>query len=338
MCELLVGLGDVDVLGVDDTAGEFVEVTVQTRSNRAFCSGCGVLATLKEYQPTVLVDLACFGRPARLCWRKRRWRCPEPACSVGSWVEVDHSIGSPRQRLTRRAGMWACAQVGRHGRGVSEIAHELGADWHTINTAVTSWGQALLDADLDRIGNPEAIGIDETLAVRRGPFRTQEWLTGIVDVRAGRLLDVVEGRTSAGPIEWFNNQGPAWCSHVKWAALDLSGPYRRVYDIALPNATQVADPFHVVKLANTKLDLVRQRVQTEQLGHRGRKHDPLYRARKLLQIASERLPEDRRERLRGLLFAGDPDGEVRTAWIANYPALGGGSMGGVGGWCVVDAS
>ena len=47
-----------------------------------------------------------------------------------------------------------------------------------------------------------------------------------------------------------------------------------------------------------------------------RKHDPLYRARKLLQIASERLPEDRRERLQGLLFAGDPDGEVRTAWIA----------------------
>ena len=65
---------------------------------------------------------------------------------------------------------------------------------------------------------------------------------------------------------------------MKWAALDLSGPYRRVYEIALPNATQVADPFHVVKLANTKLDLVRQRVQTEQLGHRGRKHDPLYRA------------------------------------------------------------
>ncbi len=81
MCELLVGLGDVDVLGVDDTAGEFVEVTVQTRSIRAFCSGCGVLATLKEYQPTVLVDLACFGCPARLCWRNRRWRCPEPAAS-----------------------------------------------------------------------------------------------------------------------------------------------------------------------------------------------------------------------------------------------------------------
>ncbi len=238
------------------------------------------------------------------------------AGSVGSWVEVDHSTGSPRQRLTRRAGMWACAQVGRHGRGVSEIACELGADWHTINTAVTSWGHALLDADTDRIGNPETIGIDETLAVRRGPFHTQEWLTGIVDVRAGRLLDVVAGRTSAGPVDWFTNQGQAWCSNVKWAALDLSGPYRRVYDIALSNAVQVAEPFNIVKLANSKLDLVRRRVQNEQFGHRGHKTDPLYRARKLLVIAVERLPEDSKQRLRGLLAAGDPDGEVQTRFRA----------------------
>ena len=316
MCELLVGLGDVDVLGVDDTDANFVGVTVQTRTDRAFCAACGVLASLKEYQPTELVDLACFGRPARLCWRKRRWRCAEPACPAGSWVEVNHQIASPRQRLTRRAGMWACEQVGKNSRTVAEVAGELGADWHTINNAVTSWGQALLDADTGRIGTPEAIGIDETLAVRTGQYRTQEWLTGIVDVKAGRLLDIVAGRTSAGPIEWFNNQGTDWCANVKWAALDLSGPYRRVYETALPNAVQVADPFHVIKLANSKLDLVRRRVQQEQLGHRGRKNDVLYRARKLLVIAAERLPEDRRERLRGLLNAGDPDGEVRTAWIA----------------------
>ena len=44
MCELLVGLGDVVVLGVDDTSSEFVEVTVRTRVNRVFCSECGVLA------------------------------------------------------------------------------------------------------------------------------------------------------------------------------------------------------------------------------------------------------------------------------------------------------
>jgi hypothetical protein len=35
---------------------------------------------------------------------------------------------------------------------------------------------------------------------------------------------------------------------------------------------------------------------------------PLYRARRLLTMAAERLPDNRRERLVGLLAAGDPKG------------------------------
>ena len=38
----------------------------------------------------------------------------------------------------------------------------------------------------------------------------------------------------------------------------------------LPSAVQIADPFHVVKLANHVLDETRRRVQNETLGHRGR--------------------------------------------------------------------
>jgi hypothetical protein len=44
------------------------------------------------------------------------------------------------------------------------------------------------------------------------------------------------------------------------------------------STTQVADPFHVVKLANTALDESRRRIQNETLGHRGRKDDPKYRS------------------------------------------------------------
>jgi hypothetical protein len=65
-------------------------------------------------------------------------------------------------------------------------------------------------------------------------------------------------------------------------------------------------------------------VQNETVGHRGRKDDPLYRARRRLVMAAERLTVDGRERLMGLLAAGDPRSEVWFAWNANYPALGGG--------------
>ena len=82
------------------------------------------------------------------------------------------------------------------------------------------------------------------------------------------------------------------------------------------DATQVADPFHVVKLANSRVDETRRRVQNETVGHRGRKDDPLYRIRRLLTKADERLTDRGRTKLMGLLKAGDPDGEVATAWQA----------------------
>ena len=98
--------------------------------------------------------------------------------------------------------------------------------------------------------------------------------------------------------------------------LDLSGPYRAAFNAAVPKAKQVADPFHVVRVANDALDEVRRRVQNQTLGHRGRKDDPLYRARKLLVSASEHITDAGRARLRGLLDASDPYGEVRDAWHA----------------------
>ena len=85
------------------------------------------------------------------------------------------------------------------------------------------------------------------------------------------------------------------------------------YDRVLPHALQVADPFHVIRLANQRLDEVRRRVQNETLGHRGRKGDPLYRIRRFLTAAHERISDQGETRLRGLLDAGDLHGEVRTA-------------------------
>ena len=102
----------------------------------------------------------------------------------------------------------------------------------------------------------------------------------------------------------------------------MSGPYRKAYDRVLPNAVQVADPFHVIRLANQRLDEVRRRTQNETLGHRGRKDDPLYRIRRLLTAAHERISDRGQTRLRGLLDAGDPHGEVRTAWHAKETVRG----------------
>ena len=200
--------------------------------------------------------------------------------------------------------------------GALVVSVELGCDWHTVNKAVLAWGEALLAADVERVGAVSALGLDETLFGREGRWRTRRWCTSIVDVCGGQLLDVVAGRDAQAPIRWLLAQPSAWREGIAWGTLDLSGAYRRSFDVALPHAGQVADPFHVIRLANNSIDEARRRVQNDTLGHRGRKQDPLYRVRRLLISAHERLSEGADTKLRGLLTAGDPRGEVRLAWHA----------------------
>ena len=240
---------------------------------------------------------------------------PEAGLWGGHVTEAAREIAPPRALLTSRAARWATRQAGR-GRPLKDVAAELGCGWHTVNSAVKRWGAALLDADTERISRVSALGLDEHLMMRRGRFRTKAWGTSIVDVGRGQLLDIVRGRTAKAPTRWLLGRPRGWRAGIRWAVLDLSGPYRAAFNAAVPKARQVADPFHVVRLGNDALDDVRRRVQNQTLGHRGRKDDPLYRARKLLVSASENITEAGRNRLRGLLDAGDPYGEVRDAWHA----------------------
>jgi len=193
MSELLVGLVNVRLLDVTestDISGP-LDVTIETTDPRPFCTTCGTLATIKERPMVRLVDLASFGRPVKLWFRKRRYRC------CGTWTEQRHDIASPRQVMTRRAGIWATIQVGKTGRAVSDVAAELGCDWHTVNDTVIAFGEALLEADTERIGTVTAVGLDETAFAKTGRYRRIQWATTITDTANRRLLDVVPGRGGA---------------------------------------------------------------------------------------------------------------------------------------------
>ncbi len=312
MCEALVGLEEVNIDGVDDR-GDGLVVWVSSTNPPPRCVSCGVEHRLKDRSAVSLTDLACFGRPACLVWVKRRWkRC----CGVGSFTEVDDRIASAGHKLTTRAGRWATRQVGQHRRSVASVAKELGTDWHTVNNAVIGWGGALIDADTNRVGAVTAVGIDETLFVRRGQWRHKCWATSIVDVDTGQLIDMVEARTAKAVIYWFNTEPQAWVQQIRFGVLDMSGPYRKVFNDALGWVIQIADPFHVVRNANQRVDECRRRVQNATLSHRGRKDDPLYRIRRLLTTAAERLDVRAESKLALRLAQGDPHGEVQWAWEA----------------------
>ena len=314
MLERLVGLPEVSVIGLHAT-DDHVELHIESVAARPGCAVCGVLAQPKGWRVVVLTDLPFAGKATALHWHKRRWRCADPDCPNGSWTERDERIAHPRMKLTRRAALRATEDVGRKGRTVNEVATELGCDWHTINDAVVVYGEVLVDHP-GRFSAVRALGLDETAFVRTEPYYRTAFVTSIVDVVRGQLLDLVPGRGGEEPRRWLMSQSQPWRDGVAWATLDLSGAYKAVFDAVLPDATLVADKFHVIKLANERVDETRRRVQNETLGHRGRKNDPLYRARRLLTMAEERLGTKGDAKLKGLLRAGDPRGDVAVAWEA----------------------
>jgi transposase len=307
----LLDLDGFEVLAAQVAADEW-QLEVQTTATVVGCQGCGMQAEVHGRRMVRVRDLPAGGQPVVLAWRKRIWRCREPACSVRTWTEQAAAI-RPRVVLTERARAEACRRVGKDAHAVAAVARDLGVGWATIMRAVADHGTPLVD-DPTRLDGVATLGLDETNFLKATRLAPTRWITGLVDLEGGRLLDVVADRTRAAVDAWLHARPRDWLAQVGTVALDPWRGYASALVTPLGHARVVVDHFHAIRLANVVVDQVRRRTQQATLGHRGRKHDPLYRIRKLLLTAQEQLTQQGRVRLRAGLAAGDSTGEVTAAW------------------------
>ena len=248
-----------------------------------------------------------------------RYRCAESACPVGGFSE-DHDLAAPRAKLTVRAAWWAISCIQRDTASVAAVARRLGVDWHTVWEAIKPI-LAVLANDPDRLVGVNTVGVDEHIWHHQPrPGKGPKVQTGIVDLtrRNGkphaRLLDLLPGRSGKVYADWLRSRGNAFTAGIGTATLDPFRGYGNAIRDELEDATAVLDAFHVVKLALQAMEETRRRVQQDQLGHRGRKHDPLYQIRNALRAGADRLTARQIERIEAGLNAGDPDFEVTVAW------------------------
>ena len=309
----LVGLDGFVVLAQVDVDGEWW-VKVETIATVVGCESCGSRAVGHGRRMVQVRDLPVAGRPVRLVWAKRLWRCTEPACAVGTWSEECDEI-APRGVLTERARAEICRRVGLECQSVAQAARGLGVSWHTAMAAVRDHGRPRVD-HLARLGAPAAIGLDETSFLAATATRPTLLVTGIVDLDTSRLIDVVPARSTAAVRAWLAAKPAPWRSGIGHVVIDPFQPYASAARHELPDARVVVDHFHVIRLANKSLDQVRRRVQQHLLGHRGHKADPLYRIRRRLLAGAERLDDAAMDRVLAWLDAGDPAGEVGAAYLA----------------------
>jgi transposase len=194
LAEALLGLPGFRVLEVTEMDVEVV-ITIETMATVVGCEGCGTRAESHDRVPIAVRDLACFGRPARLVWIKRRWRCREALCDRKTWTETCEQLDA-QVVLTRRAGVEACRQVGELARPVSVVATEFGVCWWTIMNAVIEHGTPLVD-DPRRVGRVRQLGIDETSLLAANRRHATVYATGLVDLERHVVIDMVEGNSAS---------------------------------------------------------------------------------------------------------------------------------------------
>lgn len=128
-----------------------------------------------------------------------------------------------------------------------------------------------------------------------------------------RLLDMIDGRSKAVFAEWLKSRPQEWRDGIEVVAMDGFTGFKTATSEQLPDAVAVMDPFHVVRLAGDALEQARCRVQQETCGHRGRRGDPLYNARRTLLTGADLLTEKQQGRITAL-FEPIEHAEVEATW------------------------
>jgi transposase len=137
----LFDLDGFQLVSAELQGGEW-QLAVQTTATVTGWVGCGVGATPHGRRTVRVRDLPIGGRPVVLCWRRRMWRCREPACRVWTWTDQAAAI-RPWAVLTQRARAEACRRVGKDAHAVAAVARDLGLagrpSWGRCTSTAPSW-------------------------------------------------------------------------------------------------------------------------------------------------------------------------------------------------------
>ena len=280
-----------------------------------WCRRCGGHGIVRDTVVRRLADEPFGHRPTTLHIRLRRYTCVE--CGR-VWRQNTTAAAPPRAKISRTGLDWALRALVIDHDTVSVIARKLAVSWHTANSAILAQGHRLLIDDPARFDGVSVIGVDEH--VWRHTRRGDTYVTVIIDLtpisqEAGpaRLFDMVPGRSKQVFKQWLKARPKDWRDGIDVVAMDGFSGFKTASVEELPEAVEVMDPFHVVKLAGDALDEVRRRIQQETTGHRGRATDPLYRARRTLHTGADLLTAKQQERIVDL-FADANFTAVEVTW------------------------
>ena len=142
-------------------------------------------------------------------------------------------------------------QLLQHCSSTQAAATLVGLSWHAVDQIMLrAVKRGLKRRDTQAI---EHLGLDEK-SFRAG----HQYVTTLNDLDGGRILEVVETRTTEATQELLTSLAAEQRAKVRSVAIDMWKPFAKAVRKHLPSADIVHDRFHISKYLNEAVDAVRR--------------------------------------------------------------------------------
>ena len=274
--KLLLSLPEgFEVTNIERTDGILTISAVSTQQS-VCCPLCSSAAIRVHSSYTrTLADLPCAGQQVRLLLQVRKFFCQVATCARKIFVERIAPFIEPWARVTTRLHqMVQVIGLATGGMLGARVTDRLGIQtcWMTIIRRIL----ALPTAPVEEVSE---LGIDD-FSFRRG----RKFGTILVDMQSHQVIDLLPDRKKETAAAWMRAH-----PEIDLVSRDRGGDYAAGAREGAPQATQIADRFHMYKnlVEAVELTLARRRCRNPK-----RRCSSLLRRRKRGGGADFRLPTE----------------------------------------------
>ena len=273
-----LNLEDVIITKVENISDQ-LHISIELPRRKHVCPCCGAVTDrVHDYRMQVVKDIP-LARDTFLLLRKRRYRC-----NCGKRFFERNSFLPRYYRVTSRL---VAEIIFAFKKVVS--AKEIGCRFNVSGVTAVRYFN-LFNKKLTKL--PEVISLDEF----KGNSGGQKYNSILVDPKERVVLDILPNRFENDLIRYFS--GFSNKTDVKYFVCDMNPHFRQVAKICFPQATIVADKYHVIRQVYWAMEKVRKNEQNK-LSARFRKY--FKKSRNLLMKRTEKLTDVEMDRL-ALMF------------------------------------
>jgi len=250
--ESLLSLPLVDITSVEFKSKE-LHIYCESKLASCHCPSClEPCEDVNQTRTRIIQDLSISDKQVFLHVQSRQFlchNCPRTFYERFNFV-------SKHERMTTRYEDFIYKRC--IGVDLNYVSLQEDLCWDTVNRIFKKWANKKIKS-CNLFEGVRALGIDE-IALKKGH---KNFVCVLVNLETGEVIDILEDRTKAALIPYFQKLGSAFCEGIEIFSSDMWEGYINTAKEVFPNASIVVDRFHFFAHLQKAVDSCRKALRKE---------------------------------------------------------------------------